>query len=114
MQDYEEVNLGKSYGGDDEVSVEVEVEKKEKKVCYPRLWLSDIDIPSLPSEPVWVKALVKKKSYTVREDEDGEKTKDCELEVMALKVPVESEEVDEMAEKEADFDEKLKKVYMGD
>jgi len=84
MEDYIEVDLGKKQEMPEQ-EVEEHSEKKGK-VYYPRLWLSDIQVPNIGDEPVWVKALVCKKSYTER-TEDGEKTVDCELEVRALKVP---------------------------
>lgn len=57
---------------------------EDKKTVYPELYLADTDLPELPDGDFWVKALVRKKRYSVEYDDDGNKSKDCSLEVKKL------------------------------
>ena len=73
-------DLGKEY----EMTVGLEAEVPEKKVSYPSLYLSGVELPPMPvGEDVIVKAVLRKVSQTEREDEDGE-DHSCELEVRSI------------------------------
>jgi hypothetical protein len=83
--EYKMVDVGHVWDIDKEVAAE---KPEGAKKSYPSLYLTDVDLPTLPDGEFYIKAKVRKTSASVDYDDDGKpEGKSCTLEFLEIGVP---------------------------